>query len=687
MALKRMPCRAGAGRHCRHWPLGAAALLLSCLGVAHAEVHLRREGLNLNVFVRQDAVAAHLVLRGGSEPRLMTVFPAGNSGVAVWFEPVPRAFDWALAAPVQPISQPDAHGRTLHGVRFRVRANVSALTFRRAVLSSVRVLRDYQSLGRVPAAVEARPVAAGSGLRWARDRLDGAPGYWLELQVLEGRLRDGRIVAGPAGAITLEVTAASGEPPLTPLAGAELLQRPVQDDKAARAALTFLSYREKFLAGSWRFDTYFGRDTLLSVRLLLPALAPAAVETGLRSVLERLSAQGEVAHEEDIGEFAILDHRRIDGSLSAAPVYDYKMIDTDLLLAPLAQAWWLDDARGRSRAAAFLAAPLAEGMAGEALMRNIRHVLREAAPFAREPSFAHLLALKAGMAVGQWRDSEDGLGGGRYPYDVNAVLMPAALRAIQALERSGLLAPYLTAEDRAAFADLPRLIAVWQQQVRPLFLVGLTDREARAGIIAHAAARGVPAGPALHALAAEGGMRFYALALDAQGRPVPVQHSDVGFALLFDDPPPDELILIADTLGRPFPAGLLTPAGLLVANAAWAPAPMAARFGPGAYHGEVVWSWQQALAAAGFARQLARPDLPAAIRHRLGQAQACLWQAIRAGTDMRGSELWSWRYGDGHYRIAPFGTGGADADEANAAQLWSTVYLAIAPPSGAPACP
>ncbi len=78
----------------------------------------------------------------------------------------------------------------------------------------------------------------------------------------------------------------------------------------ARNALTFLSYKEKFLAGSWRFNTYFGRDTLMSVRLLMPALTPEAVEAGLGAVLTRLSPQGEVAHEEDIGEFAILDHLR-----------------------------------------------------------------------------------------------------------------------------------------------------------------------------------------------------------------------------------------------------------------------------------------------------------------------------------------------------------------------------------------
>ena len=46
--------------------------------------------------------------------------------------------------------------------------------------------------------------------------------------------------------------------------------------------------------------------------------------------------------------------------------------------------------------------------------------------------------------------------------------------------------------------------------------------------------------------------------------------------------------------------------------------------------------------------------------------------------ELRSSELWSWRYtDDGRYEPVPFGQSGGDVDESNAAQLWSTVYLAI----------
>lgn len=54
-----------------------------------------------------------------------------------------------------------------------------------------------------------------------------------------------------------------------------------------------------------------------------------------------------------------------------------------------------------------------------------------------QTTYKNLVALKDGQPVGQWRDSNDGLGGGRYPYDVNTALMPAALRAIAGLARAG----------------------------------------------------------------------------------------------------------------------------------------------------------------------------------------------------------------------------------------------------------
>jgi hypothetical protein len=95
----------------------------------------------------------------------------------------------------------------------------------------------------------------------------------------------------------------------------------------------------------------------------------------------------------------------------------------------------------------------------------------------------------------------------------------------------------------------------------------------------------------------------------------------------------------------------------------------------------VTWSWQQALLAAGLERQVARRDLPVETTKRLRDAQQRLWSVIANTRELRASELWSWRYVDGRYQAAPFGQNSGDADESNAAQLWSTVYLAIPVPT------
>src|SRR2546429_8982145 len=144
----------------------------------------------------------------------------------------------------------------------------------------------------MPSALAATPPEHGHTLSWSRDRLDGAPGYRLVLEVTHGELSHGHIRAGPDGKIGLRITGLTGETPLTALFGRQLLNESAGSDAAARDTLTFLAYREKLLAGSWRFDTYFGRDTLMAVRLLMPVLSATAVEAGLSPGLAPVSGGG-----------------------------------------------------------------------------------------------------------------------------------------------------------------------------------------------------------------------------------------------------------------------------------------------------------------------------------------------------------------------------------------------------------
>jgi len=400
-------------------------------------------------------------------------------------------------------------------------------------------------------------------------------------------------------------------------------------------------------------------------------------------VLARLDARGDVAHEEGIGEFAVVDRRAHGGSGEAA-VLDYAMIDDDYMLAPVSAAYLLDHAG--TTAPAFLARPLAsEGVpgtttpVGAALVRNLRFVVATAQPFADAPAVARLIALKPGRMTGQWRDSEEGLGRGRYAYDVNAVFVPAALEAAVRMLRAGLLERYMTAADRTALGDAERMLRIWRARAPGMFRVAIPPTEAVPRVRAYAKRLGVPADAALRSLGSAP-LVFHAIALDAQGSPVRIVNSDEGFALMFSEPAASDLETYVTAAMRPFPAGLMTDIGLLVANAAQADRATQERFTPAAYHGAVVWSWQQALFAAGLERQLARTDLPASTRAVLTDAQARLWRAITATRATQSSELWSWAFADGRYKVVAFGAGKQDVDESNAAQLWSTVYLAVQPP-------
>lgn len=639
------------------------------------------EGLVDNEFLRQGPVAAHLLLTSGLAPRLLAAFPAGNSATGLWFLPGEVPLRWSRARQLRAVEGVDGRGRPLYGIAAEIGADSAALTVAGAVLSSARVLRDYQHDGRLPPGLHNGVQFSADAVRWARDRADGAPGYAIELQVLNGSVGTdalGRVTlaALPGQSLRLRLAALSGEPPLDPIPLHELLRDPQAGSERARHSLAFLSYRGKLLAGSWRFNTYFGRDTLMSLLLLMPALTPLAIEAGLGAVLDRLDAHGAVAHEEDIGECALLHGGAGD------PVYDYKMVDDDFMLAPVAAAYLLDQPDGARRAPQWLAETDARGQSrGALLCRNLRLVRQLAAGFAHQPDITRLIRLKPDQITGDWRDSADGLGGGVISYNVNAILVPAALRAIARLQASGLLAPYTEPDNTAA-----ALAQTWETEAPDYFTVQRDAAAARLAVGAHAAELGLPAGAALASMTDQA-LAFNALALDASGQPVPVLHSDFGFALMLQQPPAALIERELAAMMRPFPAGLMTGVGLLVANAAYAGAALRPQFGPDRYHGAVVWSWQQALLAAGLARQLTRTDLPAATRALLAQAQAALWAVILPTQAQGNSELWSWSWEDGAYRMEPFGPCAATADESNAAQLWSTVYLAVQPPGGAGTMP
>ena len=45
------------------------------------------------------------------------------------------------------------------------------------------------------------------------------------------------------------------------------------------------------------------------------------------------------------------------------------------------------------------------------------------------------------------------------------------------------------------------------------------------------------------------------------------------------------------------------------------------------------------------------------------------------------AQLWSWKAEGGKFSVVPFGQGGGHLTESNVVQLWSTVFIAVRPPS------
>ncbi len=641
------------------------------------------EGSLFNGFFRQGPVAAHVVLRSGTNSRLVIAFPAGNSGLALWFGER-TALEWQPIVRIEAAERRLPAGGMLRGVILEVVAKGGPVSVERAIVGSVRVIRDFEYSRTLPPEVETYRQLTDREVTWQRRRLDGASGYYLSVEALEGAVTSGMsestvLSPGADGRIRLRVTALTGDTPLTPLDVEELVTAASGANDRLQQMLDFLCYEEKLLAGSWRFNTYFGRDTLMALRILAPVLRPQVMEAGLGSVLRRLSPDGEVAHEEDIGEFAVLRRMRAGLRVSDMPLFDYKMVDDDYMLAVVAAHYLLDSVEGRERAPSFLARAAGPGTTnGSALARNARLVIASASPFARASHWQHLISLKPGENAGNWRDSKQGLGGGKFPYDVNGVFVPAALDAIARLHGSGLLEPYLDPPGVDEMRAAAEMAAVWRREAPRFFDVQVATGAARAAMIAYADSIGIDPAPALSDVGAKP-VKFRAVSLDDQGRPVPVLNSDEAFALLFGDILPAEAGRVAETLLRAFPAGLLTDAGLLVANPAFAPAPLQPAFDRNHYHGTVVWSWQQAVLRAGIDRQLARGDLSESTRVALMRARSKLAHVIGAAESMRGSELWSWSQTEGEYTVEPFGQSRGHETESNAAQLWSTVHLAWPP--------
>ena len=160
---------------------------------------------------------------------------------------------------------------------------------------------------------------------------------------------------------------------------------------------------------------------------------------------------------------------------------------------------------------------------------------------------------------------------------------------------------------------------------------------------------------------------------------VEVMNTDFVFRLFLGNPQPAEVDEMLRLVELPYPVGLMTPVGAVVANPAPSKDPRHWKeLGRDAYHGAVMWSWQGLHAPPGPAAPMgALPRGPLAGSARRPTAPRPLHPstppAVRAGA-LASSELWTWEIHGGKVRAMAFGQRAGSETESNAVQLWSTIF-------------
>ena len=308
----------------------------------------------------QAVLASPLIRTDNNSPaqhRLLFAWPAGNSGAALFFtspdskddtsvlkfkaDPQGRVFESVYHEP--DFDSPT--GLPIVGVAGRLEVSGSAiLRCNLAILGSIRTIRDYtEGHGTLNQYVQ-NSIAVGG-----YKNLDG--GVCISRRWFDGKTTtcvtinpDDRAGKARITNVSPDIIAefspgiyrfqAYFDYPQIPYMPPTQLLKPsyhhlITEQSDAVRSLSFLCTSDKILAGAWRYLTYFGRDSMISLLLLNPILSEGQhgiIETGLSAALERINGEdGSVCHEENLGDYPAAC-AALNGNSSSENQYDYKMV-------------------------------------------------------------------------------------------------------------------------------------------------------------------------------------------------------------------------------------------------------------------------------------------------------------------------------------------------------------------------
>ena len=289
--------------------------------------------------------------------RLLFAWPAGNSGAAAFFRSSDSKND-ALSIHfkdeanqnvLDPVSfeDPSQVGPSSLGVSGLISFSNSAV-LSLAILGSVRSIRDYTEGNGVLNPKVQRGVQVHeldnteNGVRISRLWFDGktmtqltfAPATSTSYESGKAFITQGdasSLATFAPGVYAVQAHLNHPQPGFIPPSqllkptSHHLIQRHPDPIKS----LSFLCTPGNLLAGAWRFLTYFGRDSMISLLILNPVLSEGekgVIEAGLRAVLERINYEdGSVCHEENIGDYPAAQ-AALNGADDPNAQYDYKMV-------------------------------------------------------------------------------------------------------------------------------------------------------------------------------------------------------------------------------------------------------------------------------------------------------------------------------------------------------------------------